>query len=543
MDALNFITLPALDGDEAPAFTTTAAAREWVAALPLTNPGQVQDALQGEINKLNHWTLPPAERMAILDALRKAVSFAQDEAGKRYGGKPLPLMYGEQRLLLATIELRRACVIGTLHCLPSALGEGDQAATALTIQRAMAHLASLHLECLRGGQPLAAEDWGHLHALLALAENQGVTTIPVPDPIRHGDTPTTALAAYGEALLLHAASPFEMPPRSLAWMARWARRWGAKLELSATPPDNLDAIPLAVDIASTRPPRHLPFAGPGARFLLTHALRDSLKSRIALLGQGRAPAELQLGDDCTQPACEHLLKQLYPRWCKGSQPRGSERHPDNAPGRLLVGSESLYYHLSGGKRLQQVTASQQSTSIADIRREREQMAMFGTVQAHVGKPLPQGPVPPIEDGWQMRDESATGLNMARPLAATEASRLKLGQLVAVEPPKTKQFFLASIRWLLTQPDDGGWLQAGAQLMPGPCAATAVQPGDAPQEGWRAAYFLPALAACKEEESIVVPSGMFRPNRVLKLKEGGEVRLTRLLARGDDYERVLYDAAG
>ena len=539
MNTLNFISLPPFDGDEAPAFTTAAAAKEWVAGLPLTNPSQVQDALLAEIGKLNRWSLPPAERMAVLDTLRKAVSFAQEEAGKRYGGKPLPLIYGEQRLLFTATELRRACVIGTLHCLPPALAANDMEAAATAIQRAMAHLASLHLECLKGGQPLAGIDWQHLHGLLALAEQHGLASTPVHDPVRHGDTPTTALAAYGESLLLHAASPFELSPRYLAWVARWARRWGAKLVLSTTPPDNLDALPLAVDLSSGLPPRHLPFTGPGARFLLTHALRDSLKSRITLLGQGRAPADLQLGDDCTQPACEHLLKQLYPRWCKGGQPRGADRHPDNSPGRLLVGNDSLYYHLSGGKRLQQAAAAPQQASIADLRREREQMAMFGTVQPNVSKPVDTGPVPPIEECWHMKDESATGLRLARPLTA-EASRLKLGQLVAVEPPKAKQFFLASIRWLMVLPDDGeGWIQAGAKLMPGPCEATTIQPVDAPQESWRAAYFLPALAVRKEEESIVIPNGTFRLNRLLKLKDGSEVTLVRLLERGDDYERATY----
>ncbi|HTH41257.1 MAG TPA: hypothetical protein VL968_10750, partial [Rhodocyclaceae bacterium] len=301
MNTLDY-PLPELDESDPPLFVTAATAKEWAATLPLANPGELQQHLIKEIEHLNRYTLPARERLAILDTLRKAISFAQEEAGKRYSGKALPLIPGEQHWLTMAQRLRRACLTGTLHCLDEALADDDRAFTALVLQRALVHLASLQVEGLRGGQALLPAHWRQLHQLLALAESRGLHTEPVKDTARYGDTPTTALAAYGEALLLQAASPFELSARQLAWVARWARRWGGKLVLSSTSPDNLDALPLAVDLHSALPPRHRPFTGDGARLLWTHALRDSLKSRIALLGQGRSPADLQLGDDCPQPA-------------------------------------------------------------------------------------------------------------------------------------------------------------------------------------------------------------------------------------------------
>jgi len=538
MESLNY-PLPALDGTDAPAFLTASAAKEWQGTLPLTNPAEVQNALLQEIEKLNRFPLPAAERFAILDSLRKAVNFAQDEAVKRYGNKALPLNFLEQKALNTTLQLRRACLTGTLHCLQGALSDTNPEFIARVLQRAMVHLVSLQLESLRGGQALPASHWQHLHSLLVIAEARSLSTVTVADSLRYGEGGTTILAAYSEALLLHAASPFEMSPRSLNWMARWAKRWGAKLVLSSTAPEKLDALPLAVDLHSSLPPRHQPFSGPGARFLLTQGLRESIKSRIALLGQGRLPAELQLGDDCTQPACEQLLKQLYPRWCKDGQVRGSERRPENAPGRVLIESDSIYYYLSDGHHLHETTATAQ-LSIADLRREREHMAMFGTVQRPstpkvVEKALP----PPLESDWQLKDESAIGVRMAHPLKTGAISRLKLGQLVALEPPGSRDFFLASIRWLMAAPEDGdGWLHAGAQLLPGPGEALTFRVSNT-QEAWRPCYFLPALAARKEPESLVIPAGVFRGDRQLELRDGTAIKLTRLLERGDNYERVLY----
>jgi hypothetical protein len=78
-----------------------------------------------------------------------------------------------------------------------------------------------------------------------------------------------------------------------------------------------------------------------------------------------------------------------------------------------------------------------------------------------------------------------------------------------------------------------------QLLPGPVEAAALRPTDI-QEPWRAAYFLPPLPARQEGASLVLPTGSFRPGRILELQDGGTVTLSRLLERGEDYERALYD---
>jgi hypothetical protein len=538
MNALDY-PLPELDVTDRPLFVTATAAKEWATTLPLANPGEVQQLLIKEIEHLNRYPVPARERLAILDTLRKAVSFAQEEAGKRYIGKALPLIPGEQHWLTMTQRLRRACLTGTVHCLEEALASNDRTFAALVLQRALVHLASLQVEGLRGGQALLPAHWRQLHQLLALAECRDLHTEPVKDTARYGDTPTTALAAYGEALLLQAASPFELSARQLAWVARWVRRWGSKLVLATTPPENLDALPLAVDLHSDLPPRHRPFTGAGARLLWTHALRDSLKSRIALLGQGRSPADLQLGDDCSQPASELLLKFLYPRWCKDGQARGMERHPENSPGRVLTQPNSLYYYLSGGKYLNQAPVSSQQPSFTDLRKEREHLAMFGSLPTTAQKIEEKTPPPPLESGWQCKDESAIGLRLARPLNTTGCERLRQGQLLAVEPPGAKHFLLAVVRWLRAAPEeDEGWLHAGVQLLPGPVEASTLRPANS-QDAWRIGYFLPPLPIRHEEASVLIPTGIFRTNLQLQLPGNETITLTSLLDRGEDFDRVLY----
>ncbi|WP_459949619.1 hypothetical protein [Denitratisoma sp. agr-D3] len=534
---MEIFSLPPLDGADPAAFANAAEAKTWLAALPLTDPTRMRDALTTELGKLNRRPLDPAQRLAVLDTLRKAVAFAQEEAGKRYSGKALPLAATEQAHLDGALALRRACLTSALHCLAPALAAGDPAFAAQSLQRAASQYVSLLLETLRGGQLLPHADWAGLHRLLVLAEERQLTTTPVADPQRHGDAPTSVLAAYGEAVLLHTAGLFELSPRQLTWTARWARRWGAKLVLARQLPTQAQALPLALDLAGDQPPRHLPWDGPGARLLLTHALRDSIKSRLALLGQGRSPADLQLGDDCPAAACEPLLKLLYGRWCKGIAPRCLAPRPTGAPGPVLTDGDSLFFHLSGGRSLRQA-APEAQRSIADLRRDREQMALFGNEHRAAPPPV-ASPPPPVEEGWLMTDDSALTLRLARPLGQAGTRALRPGQLLALQPPGGSQYLLASVAWLRVDVDDGGWLVAGARLLPGPASAAPVKGEDDPQAGWRAGYFLPRFAPGQEEESLVVPAGTFRPRRVLQLRDGKTITLLGLLERGDDYERVSY----
>ena len=102
--------------------------------------------------------------------------------------------------------------------------------------------------------------------------------------------------------------------------------------------------------------------------------------------------------------------------------------------------------------------------------------------------------------------------------------------------------LGQIRWLVQ--NDAGDLYAGVRLLPGLPAATAVRP-----VGLNVldAKYIPVLsltgaAALKAPPSLVLPSGWFKPKRVVEVFVEGhvKVRLTEMIERGSDYERVAYE---
>ncbi|MRR52208.1 MAG: hypothetical protein EG825_15085, partial [Rhodocyclaceae bacterium] len=222
--------LPPTSRDHAPEFATAAECKSWLAAAPLTQPAAAQARLLKALHLLDAYTLPLAERLGILELLREPVTEVQEAGLKRFAGKPLPLLPAEEDAYFANCNLWKALRSGYLRCVDECLGAGTKGRpdAALATQRTLTLMTQLQVDIYRAGHQPDGDHWRLLHALLLGAEQLQVTTTAVADPPRNGSTPTTPMAAYVEALLVHAASPHELSPRRLTWVARWARRWSAK---------------------------------------------------------------------------------------------------------------------------------------------------------------------------------------------------------------------------------------------------------------------------------------------------------------------------
>jgi len=560
---MNF-DLPATGTDPCPAFRNAIACQDWLATVTLANAVQAQSMFLRQLGLLHRFDLPPTERFAVLETLRGPVSDVQGDAAKKFAARPLPFAPHEQAALESTLAVWHMLALGYLRCFDAQCGGSDgvfstsamlaqrtllankpdlAAKAAVMAQRTLSVFADWLVDLCRGEQLPDAPYWKKLHQILLAAETLGIAARAVNDPVRHGSAQTSALAAYAECNMLSAASPYELPARHLAWVARWARRWGAKLALLKTPPEDIHnrAVPLWVDLESDRPANYMPKPSSGGRWLETTELRKSLLARIALLEKGRAPAELQLGDDVTQPAAGQLLQRVLQRWCKGGAPRVQERRAASGSCNLIAGFDAVHYHLSGGKAFRAP-----SRDDATLRREREEFETFGD-RSHRVESAKNEDKSHIEnwevmDDWRLLDESATGLRIARPLK--EGVRIGAGLLIAVKMKDSPRFTLGNVRWALREGENS--LAAGIQMFPGEPRPVAVRTteSDNTQSAWRLAFLLPEITALKESASVVVPAGTFRIDRTIEIvvdQQAKILKLFRVLDRGIEFERCnFYD---
>lgn len=557
---MNF-DLPTTGTEQSPAFSNAITCQDWLVTVPLANAVQAQSMFLRQLNLLHRFTLPVSERFAILETLRGPLSDVQDDAVKKFASKPLPFAPHEQAALDSTLGVWHVLALGYLRCfeslctgssgiystafLPSQrtllAGNQEMAGKVATMaQRALSVFADWQVDLCRGEQLPEPSYWKKLNQLFLAAETLGVSGRVVSDPVRHGNAPTSALAAFGECNLLSTANPYELPARHLAWVARWAKRWGAKLALLKSPPEDIRnrAVPLWVDLESDRPASYAPRPTGSGRWLETTELRKSLVARIALLEQGRAPAQLQLGDDVTQPAAGQLLERVLQRWCKGGMPRRHERHSASGTCNFIAGFDAVHFQLSGGRKFH--APSRDDTT---LRREREKFETFGEHSHHGAAASDAGAAHlehwEIMDDWRLLDESAAGLRITRPLK--EGARIGAGLLIAAKTGGSEHFTLGNVRWALREGDNS--LAAGIQLFPGEPRPVAVRTVDADGRGsWRPGFLLPEIPALKEPASVVVPVGTFRLERSMEVMVDETLRvlkLFRVLDRGTEFERCNF----
>ncbi|MDP1652224.1 MAG: hypothetical protein Q8L56_05820 [Rhodocyclaceae bacterium] len=538
------LDLPPTDSAQSPLFTDPEQCRAWLKGLPLLNPLQTQGQILEQLRLLNGLTLAGAVRLKLLETLREPIYFVQVESAKKFSGKPLPLAPIEQVAIDVTHGLWQALLMGYLRCLEGRLaGDADLDLQAAQIcQRALATLADDYADLVRAGRQPDSALWRFAHALYGSAETLHVTTQAVADDLR-SEHPAAPAAAYVELVLLAAASLHELPPRQQGWVMRWARRWAGKVTiLLAEPPSLAAALPLCVDLESDAPPSFMPQSGSGARWLDTGKLRKSLKQRLTLLARGDpadTPASLGLGADCQQPACGEVLQRIYPRWAKGGVMRRYERHPMSGGCRFVAGVEAIHYYVSGHQSFKPPG----SASSDELRRQREELAMFGRVATRFEEEYSQDHGFQLEnwtlvEDWGMFDQSEDGLRLVRPNAQA-GGRLGIGQLVAVQPGGRSDMLLGVVRW--TQLTGDG-LVTGIQLIPGRPQPVAVRRTGvmAEPDEYQRGFLLPPLEAHVLPACLVLPPGRFKPERIMEVWTQIATRrfkLKELVERGADFERA------
>jgi hypothetical protein len=533
------IELPELSADAAPEFVDAAGAKAWLEHVPLANVAAAQHELLGQIAEFNRYDTPAASRLAALEALREAVQFVQIEHARRFTNRALPMAEAETKAFNETLELWEQMRLGYLRCLAAAEA-GDAAVRAqagLVCARVLAYVGLKMFHHHRAYRQVSAAEWGALHQGYKSAEALGVADEGVKDYLNRDVQDTSPRIAYLRALLLGMANPNELGQRQLTFVAYLLERWGDKVEIGTESAEEDETPPLVVDLAGQLCPERGGPQAKDARYLDARALAKSLRNRIGLLRKGESPAKLALGEDCVQPSCEQLLVFLYRQWCQPKQPRGAERkRPSSAEvAQASHDMAAIHYYISGHVFKQPGQATELTQA------QRDQIATFGRVSTRDEDDYSVVHGFLLEK-WQIEDESAQGLKMVR-RAGEAGKRYTHGQLVGVKPAESKSFLLGQIRWLVQ--NDAGDLFAGVRLLPGLPAAIAARPTgvNVLDAEYVPALSLTGIAAINSPPSLVLPVGWYKPRRVIEayVQSALKVRLTEVLDRGSDYERVAYEA--
>ncbi len=532
----DLLNLPALNDTLTPDFVDQRSCRQWLALLPMINVPQAHMELLEALDKLNQSSIVPLDRLKTMEMLRDTVAFLTDANAKRYVGRALPLTTVERDIWSGNVKLWLAFACSYKHCLKAAL-DGDagvQEFIALANHRCLRYVGLAIREHLMAYQEVPLSLWRELHNMYRIAE-RGHALRGVKDSLNSQAPASSCAAAYVQALLLDTVKPSGSSVKQIIWLDRLLDRWANYVTVhTELPATSLTRI--VVDLEGGGIQHRDVGNSPRLRYLDTSQLAKSLSKRIKLLRMGETPVQLGLGEEFTADVCEPLLVTCFQQWCKGGDERSYQRRKATAIVDIALGMAAIHYFLSG-------EVFDQPSKPNEVRGQSlEAFQIFGHAGEHSVRTVATG-VGFVAERWDVYDQSALGYGLCKRVG--EGERLSHNQLLGIRAEEGGDYLLGMTRWIQQMED--GRLLVGVRMLPGIPRAVAVRATGLSPTGnnlFVASLLLPGVAALRSDMSLLLPPSWFRAGRIIEVMHDGKsrrVRMTQLIERGPDFERIAFEA--
>jgi hypothetical protein len=514
------------------AFADADGAKRWAKTLMITGVTPLYEAIHGQLRALSNAEFAPRERATIAEVMREQVAHLHTELARRYAGKPQPAAERELDAAEQALALWHGLWEQYSTCLKPLL-EGDaelQGVKAKLLQRGLYVGKQLVLVNGLARRVAPGTLWQELHAYYRLAEMLDCAVTAVSDDLQPHAIGISCYSTYCHALLLGLADPCALSVRQIELTDRWLGQWARKIFPYAQQRETEGPVML-VDLDSAigawlgaTAPRS---GAPAMRYGYPGKLATSVRGRLKRLGGGASPAELQLGHDTSTEGSVALLSHLDAHWYQ------LPRHDADVPRAELAltagGVQAAYFRVGGRTFDRQDPLGRMTFQGAQHLQTLGALTDYDRYKEEAERNWPW-------ERWQ-------GLYEAREarLLRRDATRYRwfLDQLVVVRDEERTRLGHV-IRVAFAAP---GELAISVRLWAGHPKSVAVRPisiafaEELPLAGiW--------LAATDDEPAtLVVPPRTFNPGRLLRSMDPGperKFRLTRLLQRGGDFERVTFE---
>jgi hypothetical protein len=515
-------------------FFDTESAKRWAKTVPLMPVPQAYDAVLGQLRAMNGADFTPRERATIAEVLRDQVGHLHTELARRFAGKPQPAGDREREAFEQVLTLWQGLWDQYSTCLKPLLeGDPDLAGVKAKLLQRGIHVGKqiilVHGLARRLPPPGI---WQELHAYYRLAEMLECAVQAVSDDLTPQAVGLSCYSTYSHALLLALADPCAMTVRQIEVADRWLEHWARKVFPYAEQRETegpLMVIDLDGEVGATLalvPPSS---PTPSCRFGYPAKLATSVRGRLKRLAAGASPAELQLGQDVSVEQAIALLAYLDAHWYQ--LPR---RNPDvqRATLDLCAGGLPAAFFRIGGR-----TFDRQDPLGRLSYQGTQHLATLGA----------------LTDYDRFREEAERNFRWERwtgdyewreaQLVRQGAShhRWFLEQLAIVRDEERVRLGYASR--VALAPD--GQLSLSVRLWPGSPRAIVVRPYSSAFTEEPPMPVIELAETPDEKAQLILPMRTYNPGRVLRTIDSGperRLKLTRLLQRGGDFERVAFEVA-
>ncbi len=514
------------------AFADTDGASKYLKSLVLLSVPQAYDALLGQMRAIAVAEFSARERATIAELARDQAAHLHTELARRYAGKPQPQTEREADSAEQAIAMWQGLWEQYSTCLKPLL-EGDpdlQGVKAKLLQRGLFVGKQLILVYGLARRVPPPSLWQELHAYYRLAEMLDCTVVAVSDELMPHAVGISCYSTYCHALLLGLADGCALSVRQIELTDRWLGQWARKVFPYAEQRETEGAVMLidmdgaeGAAVAAVAPRA----AGPALRFGYPGKLATSVRGRLKRLAAGASPAELQLGHDTSIDQCVALLTHLEQRWCQPAK-RPTQGRFDRLE--LAAGGLGAAYFRVGGRTF-------------DRKDPLGRLTFHGTQHLQT--------LGALTDYDRDKDDAEKSWPWERWQGAYEWHDASLARR---EPGHYRWFF----EQLVVARDDertrlgyvtrvargtGGELSLAVRLFAGAPRTLAMR---TLSTAFNEEPPMPTLLlgeAPEEPATLIVGPRMFTAGRMLRSVDPGRERkfkLTRLVQRGADFERVAFE---
>lgn len=508
----------------------------FLSRLPITNPTVAHPSLAEFIESLIEAPPPFHVFVQLLEQARTSLDKLQEEVARSFLGKAVPLGETEENAFQQVVRGWQRMARAYARCAQLDNGTDAEHANrvATILQRCIRYAGLGVIEHFRVRRELPSGLWLDFYGYYDSAEEWQIAGMPVYEPLERIRQSSTCTAELVTVLLTELAGPYSYSVKDIDRMVSWARHWSHLVNVVPLQGDEVGPL-YSIDLlkdSGIRLQRHESHSAT-ARRLDTQQLAVQIDSVRQQLAQKISPSRLGLGD-CLTSEARTLLEELSRPWAQIAAPRRFRRRPAQGEAMVASGFDNLHYLIVGRDFTQPESGSVYS------RKEYDMLFAFRhrvdpTQQFFVDRGMRDVPA----DQWEVINQSAAGYRLIRRAAG---QRVLHKQLIAVRPPESDRFVLAQAHWLMQQRDQS--LVAGVEVLPGIPETIAVRIAanhEANHDRFVIGFLLPDAPAMNATTSLLIPAGMFQNGRILEMHTTTtwRVRLTGLLQRGTDFERVSF----
>lgn len=513
---------------EAALLTTVSQASHWVAALPLTNMGEVTRLLYHTLVAINQHPIMPVLRIDITEVLLPYVNIALENLDRHFSTRSFPLPERSQKVFdlkqALQLELAGSYQLAALDMLTR--GSVSQKRLIIAIGRAIRYMGRSLMNSNSVYIKVKRNIWHDVHHLYLLACENKIENKPIPK-MQDGQGELFSIEAYYKLFNLVALGV----PNSLRQgeVERLEKFFASVVNSVSILPD-ADHIQgeyahialLNSDESAALMPVSEVLNSATSRIFDVSKIEKILRDFIALT------ADSSFGLHQDQPMLNRgLAKRLLTKLTTSSN-RKNKRFPrDEVAGVVMRLSDVYSVVRESTFDLEEEDTAAVEDNLYERMAQGEPVSS-PWVELDVAASLEDSSVE--VQPWHINNSSAKGYGLRQKVI--EPSSARVGEVVAIRDPsdETDNWQVGVIRWMDFYRDKG--LCFGAELL-SPKAmglvVTAIKNREAPQRLPINGLFLPKVDGVREKPSLILPGHMFVLEDILNIVLGGREEQIQIIA--------------